>query len=517
MKKSGELFDFDYYKKIVENMYSGVAICQMLFDEEGKAIDYSILWVNQNFEDQTGLKKEEVLGRRAEEIYENDIGEWMSICTDVIDTGDAVQFEIKSNNLDRYFAVQVMHLDREIFAIVYNDITKRENFKLALIESESRAHLLVKELKEDDKNKNIIINTLSHELRNPLAVILAGLETLDISRDLEAIKKIKGIIERQTKQLNCLADDLLAVARITSNKIDLKKEIIDVKSFISSLAKGQGPLFSKKGISLRVQGDDGIFVEADYARLEQVIGNLLDNAYKYTPKGGRVTIKVGKELGDAVIKIQDSGIGLESHFIPQMFQTFVQLDRSYNKEDKGLGLGLAIVKDLVELHGGKIDAYSEGKGKGSEFTVSLPILEIDNIEKKNEDKAKDDVVTPFSMLIIEDNKVLADLLCELVNMAGHLCQLANNGNDGINLATAMVPDIILCDIGLPGMSGLDVAKIIRSDEKFKNTLLVAMTGYGREDDIQRTRESEFDKHLVKPVSFEMLRQLFDEIRTSINP
>jgi len=395
---------------------------------------------------------------------------------------------------------------------IARDITDQKRAEALLLESEEKARALVKELEKADRNKNAFLSTLSHELRNPLAVISAGLELLSITQDKEQLKRAKDIMSRQMSQLCALVDDLLDLTRISNNKIELKKEKIELNELALLIAEDQRALFDGKKIKLHTRtGADSIYLDADPVRIKQIIGNLLHNAQKYTQTGGETILSVYKESKEAVISVKDNGIGLSPELKPRLFQPFVQADMSLNRSGGGLGLGLSITKGIVELHGGSVSVYSEGLGKGSEFIIRLPLSDMMGYDNADGTKQINAGTHSLKILVIEDNRDFADLLRAMLTVIGYQVMVSYDGHKGVEKAKQFKPDTIFCDIGLPGMNGFEVAKLIKKDDDLKGALLVALTGYVGEDDLKRAKESGFDRHMAKPVSLAAMQQFLNEI------
>jgi signal transduction histidine kinase len=379
-----------------------------------------------------------------------------------------------------------------------------------LIESEKKAYELVEQLKKEDQNKNEFLSILSHELRNPLATIIAGISLLDVTSDKQPEIQTRDIIKRQSVQLSKLVDDLLDITRITQNKIRLKKERMDLYRLSALAAEDMRLQFENKGVLLESDIPSGRFyIEADPTRISQIIGNLLHNALKFTESGGKVKISVRRDKEEAVIIIKDNGIGLNSEMIGHIFQPFTQADESLERSAGGLGLGLAIAKGICELHGGSINTKSEGLGKGSTFEIRLPANCRDN--KQTEPGTETKKTKRFlRMLLIEDNKDFAELLCSMFRQIGHEANVACDGPEGLQKAKMITPDIIFCDIGLPNMNGYQVAEMIRGDERTKGVYLVALTGYATQQDIELALRSGFDNHIAKPVNIESLQKVLNQ-------
>lgn len=389
--------------------------------------------------------------------------------------------------------------------VALSDITDRKRAEEAMRESEKRAVALVKELEQSDKNKNQFISVLSHELRNPLAAISAGVQILDITRDINQIANVKEIIHRQTSQLCKLVDDLLELTRISQNKIKLKKENINLNEIVKSAVEDIRLEYENKGVKLgtEIQASP-IILNADSVRITQIIGNILFNALKFTQANGAVWLTLKQEEDYAVICVKDNGIGISPEILPYLFTPFTQADNSLDRSGGGLGLGLSIAKGIADLHEGDVSVYSDGLGKGSAFTIRLPVSED---EKLMMDKPIPDIAdkTSLKLLIIEDNRDFADLLSTMLSAIGYTVNIAYNGEDGVNHAKRIKPDVIFCDIGLPGMNGYDVAGSIRNDKDLKDVYLIALTGYAGEGDAERILKAGFSRHLAKPVDLATLK------------
>ncbi len=385
------------------------------------------------------------------------------------------------------------------------DISDRKKAENALRESERRALALVAELEEADKNKNQFISVLSHELRNPLAAISAGIQVLDITQDINQAANVKDIINRQTNQLCNLVDDLLDITRISQNKIVLKKELINLNDIVECAAEDIISEYDKKNVKLEIKIQlEPVYLYVDPVRITQSIGNLLTNALKFTHKNGTVRLTSKTEMNNAMIIVEDDGIGISPEILPRLFRPFAQADNSLDRSNGGLGLGLSIVKGIVELHGGKAGAFSAGLGKGSTFTISLPISSKTGLESQAE--SVDSGGKTATLLIIEDNRDFADLLNTMLSEIGYFVSIASDGIEGLKLAKRIKPDVIICDIGLPGMNGYDVAQCIRNDHELKHINLIALTGYAGEGDAERIVNAGFNKYLTKPVDFTTLKR-----------
>ena len=368
------------------------------------------------------------------------------------------------------------------------------------------------QLIEADRRKSEFLAVLSHELRNPLAPITNSLYVLDhATPGSDQAQRAKAVIDRQVGQLARLVDDLLDVTRIARDKIHLQRQGLELNELVQRTLDDHRLQFEKSGVELSLAAaPEPIFIEGDWNRLAQVIGNLLQNAAKFTPRGGRtsVTVSLDRAALSAVVRVTDTGVGMSPEVLSRLFQPFMQADTSLDRGKGGLGLGLALVKGLVELHGGAIEARSGGLGQGSEFVVRLPV----EVPDKTRPPMPLAPAQPQRrrVLIIEDNLEAAESLREALEFNEHEVEIANTGPVGLAKARNFRPEVVLCDIGLPGMEGYDVARAFRSDEALRRTFLVALTGYALPEDMDRAREAGFDKHVAKPLSLKQLQELLAE-------
>jgi CheY-like chemotaxis protein len=324
------------------------------------------------------------------------------------------------------------------------------------------------------------------------------------SRDESLRPRALAIAERQSEQLTRLIDDLLDVARITHGRIPLRKQPIELTSVIERALEATRGLVEGRAQGIEVSTPtDAIGVMADPARLEQVIVNLLVNAVKYSPPDGRIALEAEREGHEAVVRVRDSGIGIAADMLPRIFDLFAQADRSLNRAQSGLGLGLTLVKRIMELHGGRVEVRSAGLGCGSEFCIRLPVLAACAAPKERR-PASERARVPLRMLVVEDNPDAAESLLMLLELKGHRVTTAPDGMAALAAMRAQRPDVLLVDIGLPGIDGYEVARRIRRDPQLGQPLLVALTGYGLDEDRQRALAAGFDQLLVKPVDLGLL-------------
>ncbi len=366
------------------------------------------------------------------------------------------------------------------------------------------------ERQEADRRKDEFLAMLAHELRNPLSAIHGAAQLFGRLETEEELEWARDVVLRQVKHLGRLIDDLLDASRISRGKIALRKEIIRLSPVVSSAVEAVHSLMAERKHDLSVSlAGDGLSLEADPLRLEQVLVNLLMNAAKYTDAGGRISLTATQEGADVVIKVRDNGMGIAPKLLPHIFDIFVQGDRTAARSEGGLGIGLTLVHKLVEMHGGSVTAESDGPGKGSEFTVRLPALRPAEIREPRPQPASQQGIRRASrILIVNDNRDSAGGLSRTAEAARARRPSRVRRHVRHRRGAGHAPDCVLLDIGMPGMDGYDVVKLLRSDECCKDSLFIAVTGYGQPEDIRRSKEAGFDHHLVKPVDYQVLMSLF---------
>ena len=383
------------------------------------------------------------------------------------------------------------------------DISRLKNTERALLEA--------------DRRKDEFLATLAHELRNPLAPIRNAVRILDSDAADERQRKWgREVIARQVQRMSLLLDDLLDVSRITRGQLELKKDYVDLKSVIGIAVETARPLLDSKQHQLTVNLPAGtVKLEADPLRLSQVIGNLLTNAAKYTDPEGKITLHARLENAELVISIRDNGIGLTSESLPGLFTMFSQVNSAIDRAEGGLGIGLALVKGLVVLHGGRVEVRSEGLGRGSEFIVHLPhkVLAPSNaaIQEENSGAANASVVRRGRILVADDNRDAAESLALVLRFSGYEVSIAFNGIEALEVASRDRPRAAIIDIGMPGMSGHEVARRMRLEAWGRNAILIALTGWGQDQDKQAAKAAGFDEHLTKPVDPDDVERILDEL------
>jgi signal transduction histidine kinase/DNA-binding response OmpR family regulator len=370
---------------------------------------------------------------------------------------------------------------------------------------------LYRDIQENDRRKNEFLAMLAHELRNPLAPIRNAVKVLRmLGIDDADLRWANDVITRQVEQLVRLVDDLLDISRITGGKVQLRKEPIDVAAAVERAVETSRPLIDARKHELAVTlPAEPVLVEADLVRLAQVLANLLNNAAKYTGEGGSIALEVAREGDEAVFRVRDNGIGIAPEMLPSVFDLFTQADRSLDRSQGGLGIGLTLVRKLVELHGGVVQAFSEGANRGSEFVIRLPVLVHAPAPAAagNGVPAASAGAAPRRILIVDDHPDVSRSLARLLRLGGHEVKATQDGPAALRELAGYRPQVVLLDIGLPGMDGYEVARAIRTQPGTESIVLVALTGYGQDEDRRRAREAGFDHHLVKPVDPDLLLAL----------
>ena len=370
------------------------------------------------------------------------------------------------------------------------------------------------ELRELDQRKDEFLATLAHELRNPLAPLRNGLEVMRLaSGNPQTVEKARAMMERQLAQMVRLVDDLLDVSRVSRGKIELRRAPVELAAVLRNALETSQPLMTQRGHAFSVDvPPEPIMVDADVTRLSQVFWNLLNNAAKYTEQGGRVELAVRAREGSVEVAIRDNGIGIPPDMQSRVFDIFTQVDRALEKSQGGLGIGLSIAKRLVEMHGGSIRVRSDGHGKGSEFTVTLPAT-LGSGRDRREATGRHALPSGprHRILVADDNGDSATTLSLMLEVMGHEVRIANDGEEAVALAAEFRPEVILLDIGMPKMNGYDACRAIREQAWASGAFVVALTGWGQETDKTRSKEAGFDRHLVKPVEPDMLQKMIDAL------
>ena len=420
--------------------------------------------------------------------------------------------ERRDRSVEEYYEWQINRIrlpdGRHGVVCYFSDISRHVLARQALAATQEA-------LKDSDRRKDEFLATLAHELRNPLAPLRNGLQIMRLAgRGGNSVDEAREMMERQLSHMIRLIDDLLDLNRISQGKIELRKERAQLAAIVQEAVETSRPALeqARHKLSMRISPDP-IYVDADATRMAQVFSNLLNNAAKFTRPAGNIGVAVEYDNGQAVVSVRDDGVGIPSHMLSKVFDLFTQVDRSLERSQGGLGIGLTIVKRLVEMHGGTIEAKSHGQGMGSEFIVRLPLaLSLVTCDEHNVDADNDrsNRLPRRRILIVDDNRDSATSLAQVLKIMGNDARTAHDGLEAVELATAFRPDVVLLDIGMPRLNGYDACRRIREQPWGHSTLLVAMTGWGQEEDRRRSREAGFDFHLVKPVDAVAIERLLQE-------
>ncbi|MBI2877708.1 MAG: response regulator [Candidatus Tectomicrobia bacterium] len=478
-----------------------------LLDREGR-----IVRCNQAMAEILGRPSGEILGRAFCELLYRATGS-LEACPLLYggESGDDGSTDLTVG--DRWYLVTVNPLlneDGQLAGAIHimTDITERKRAEEAL--------------KEADCRKDEFLAMLAHELRNPLAAIASAVQLLCRRKsDVPALDLAREVAERQVQHMTCLLDDLLDVSRITRGKIELRKQPVDLSTVVDHAIQTSSSLIHAQKHELSVSlPAEPLQLEADPDRLVQIFSNLLNNAAKYTPPGGCIWLTAGSEggkapgsgPGQAVVRVRDNGMGISPEVLSHVFDLFVQAHRSMDRSQGGLGIGLTLVKRLVELHGGSVEAHSTGPDQGSEFVVRLPLRPMPAPgPSPAAPSATAGVPARRRILLVDDNEDAARLMALILEMGGHEVRVVHDGPTAIAAAVEDRPDVVLLDIGLPRMDGYEVARRLRQHDSLARTILIAITGYGQEEDRQRSEEVGFAHHLVKPVASADLLRLLAEM------
>jgi len=384
-----------------------------------------------------------------------------------------------------------------------------ENLRLL---EESRAY--AQALKEADRRKDEFLATLAHELRNPLAPIRNGLHILKMSPRPEMAETVRDMMDRQMTHMVRLIDDLMDASRVSQGKIDLRHEPISLQAVLEAAMEASGPLIQASEHRFETDiPDTPLVVEGDLTRLAQVVGNLLNNAAKYTPRGGLIRLSLTRNGDEADICVSDTGLGIDSDMLPRVFELFTQVDRNMNWAQGGLGIGLALAQKLVHMHGGQIYAESAGRNQGASFHIRLPLSGA--APAAAETPVVPRLLTPLEVLVIDDNRESAQTTSWMLELIGHRTCVAHSGQAGIEMALSAMPDVIMLDIGMPDMDGYEVCRRLRQVPALQQTLIVAQTGWGQERDRAQAYEAGFSHHITKPVSMDQVTAILAEAQNRL--
>jgi PAS domain S-box-containing protein len=470
-------------------------------------LDGNVTSWNPGAERVFGFQENEILGKPGALIFtpeDRAAGEDVQEMATAVEAGRATdeRWHVRKDG-SRFFASGIL-------TPIYDDAGRHHGFtKVARdMTDKKRAD---DALREADRQKDEFLAMLAHELRNPLAPMLNALHIMNARPGRERGARARQVIERQVRHLARLVDDLLDISRITTGKIELRMAPVELHSVLQRVVDDALPLLDAREQRFSVElSPEPLPLLADVTRLEQLLTNVLNNAAKYTGPGGEITITSAREENWAVVRIRDTGVGIAPELLPQVFNLFQQAERSLARSEGGLGIGLTVVKRLVELHGGEVTASSEGIGRGSEFTIRLPLHHGVGAATQTEASLAPPgrPSVPRRVLVVDDNRDLTESVAELLELSGHTVRTAQSGSGALGVAREFSPDVILLDIGLPDKNGYEVAQELRASE-LPRPVIVAVSGYGRQEDLDRSQEAGFDHHLVKPVEFDRLLALIE--------
>lgn len=490
------------YRTLFSKMDEGFGIVEVILDGDGEPADFRYLETNPVFEQQTGLK--DVIGKTIRQMVPDIEAVWIDALGRIALTGKAERFADHSSALGRWFDVNAFRIgepDKRQVAFVFRDITESK--------------LIEQELREADRRKDEFLAMLAHELRNPLAPISAGSELLQMVRLDEAqVRQTSEIIGRQVRHMNNLIDDLLDVSRVKRGLVELDNTALDMRHIIAEAVEQVGPIIQLKRHHLSLHlPPDVMMVLGDGKRLVQIVTNILNNAAKYTPHGGNIVLKAEVRDEYVLLDVRDNGVGMTPELQSRVFDLFTQGERTSDRSTGGLGLGLALVKSLVELHGGVVKASSAGPGEGSLFTIRLPRLRqpVEQTGAPQSGRAPEAAGTRLKILVVDDNVDAANLLRMLLEALGHQVLVEHSAKRALERASIEKPDAFLLDIGLPDIDGNELAQRLRTGSESAGALLIALTGYGQEEDRKATLAAGFDHHLLKPVDFTRLASILAEV------
>jgi PAS domain S-box-containing protein len=475
--------------------------------------DGHIFWYNRRWYDYTGTTIEEMEGWGWQSVHDPDelpkvLQRWKAS----IATGEPFDMVFPLKGKDGVFRPFLTRIEPvknaegrvDRWFGTNTDITEAKR-------TEEELRRLTAELSEADRRKDEFLATLAHELRNPLAPIRNGLQVLRLAgTNGEAVEQTRTMMDRQLSQMVRLVDDLLDVSRITRNKLELRKEPVELSAVVNSAVETSRPLIEACNHELTVTlPPSPIYLEADLTRLAQVFSNLLNNAARYTERGGHIGLTAKKQEKEVLVAVQDDGIGIRPDMLPKVFELFTQADRSLERAHGGLGIGLTLVKRLVEMHGGTVEARSQGQDHGSEFVVRLPVLEkeLGQQQPPAQEEGSKTAIPKQRILVVDDNRDSATSLGALLSLMGNEVRMAHDGLEAVEAASAFRPDLILLDIGLPKLNGYEACRRIRELPWGKGIVIIACTGWGQVEDIRRSNDAGFDRHMVKPVDPAVLEKL----------
>ena len=495
-------------------MFEAALDCIISIDREGTIIEF-----NAAAERTFGHRREDVLGRELAAIiippnyrepHRNGLARYLATGEGPVLNQRLELSALRASGEEFPVELTVTRIPLDgppTFTAYLRDITDRKRM-------EEELRLIAANLSEADRRKNEFLAMLAHELRNPLAPIRNAAQIVKLTQGKgEASQSASEMMERQIGQMVRLVDDLLDVSRITRGTIDLRCERVELASVVYRAVETSRPAIESAKHQLTVTlPEQPIYLNADPMRLAQVFGNLLNNSCKYSEPEARISITAERQGSDVVVSVKDTGVGIPADMLPRIFEMFTQVDRSLERAQGGLGIGLTLVERLVEAHGGSVDVKSEGPGQGSEFIVRLPVLIETPKPTRVPTAGEQKTASPRRILIVDDNRDAATTLGMLLRLSGNETHEAYDGVAAVEAADKIRPDVVLLDIGLPKLNGYEVARKLREQPWGRSIAIVALTGWGQDEDREKSREAGFDAHLVKPVDHTALTKLLAEFR-----
>lgn len=471
------------YRSLFENMAEGLTVAELVRDTTGTPVDVRYLMANASLERLTGFPREGVVGRLASEVAPHDLATRLAVYAEVVRTGQVTRHKFENPAIERWFDLSVFPYGGDQFAVLYSDITDQ-----VLTERANR---------DAARRKDEFLATLAHELRNPLAPIRQA-AAIASSPGVSAwqLRWSLDVIERQVQHMGLLLDDLLDVSRITRGQLELNRRPVRVREVIDVALETARPTLEEHGHGLEVRvEDEQLTLDADPLRVAQILGNLLTNAAHYTPDKGRIAIEARSDGRMIEIRVRDNGIGIQAELLDAIFDLFA---RGHKPTPGGLGIGLALARGLAEMHGGSLEAESDGADRGSTFIVRLPgCTPVPRSATPNAVAAARTV--PRRVLVVDDNVDAAETLAELIRLSGHQVETAHDGRAGLAAAARFRPEVALIDLSMPEMDGFELCAAIRAEAGGREVRLYAVTGLGQERDRERALAAGFDAHLTKPV------------------
>jgi PAS domain S-box-containing protein len=497
------------YRLLIERMQQGAAVL---------VSDGSAGYVNQRLADLLGAPLSSLVGGTLTEyIAPGDRAAFASLLAHGAEGDEAQELTLirsDGTGVPALVSVSPMVEPTQIICVIVTDLTQQKRHE-AERAARTAAEQAAEFLRAADQRKDEFLAILGHELRNPLAPLRNGLQILNLigSRELAA-QQVHAMMTRQLESLARLVDDLLDVGRVTQGKIELQVERSDVKLLVMRAVESCRTLIDGHNHRIELDLPQGpVVVDADSLRLIQVISNIVNNAAKFTPSGGIINVSVAYDSNTqhAVIRIRDNGRGIAQDMLSRIFDLYAQADHNSTRAEGGLGIGLTLARRVLQLHGGDIEAHSDGLGLGSEFVIRLPLASTGGEKTANRTENHDEVDRETSaarrILVVDDNRDSAATLVMLLRLLGHEVRDANNGQTALAILDQFIPDLVLLDLGMPEMSGYEVAKRIRSQPRLRNTRIVALSGYAGPTDRERSHDAGIDDHLVKPVEFAELQSI----------